>query len=41
MSGAARLKAVLCPINSDDQFEDYKDNCTLSLEEMLRPDPNE
>ena len=41
MTGKARLKAELCSVSEYDDYEDFKDKCTLTLNNMLEEDPSE
>ena len=41
MTGKARLKAKICALNFTDKYEDYKDSCTITTEQMLEGEPKE
>lgn len=41
MTGKARLRAKVCPVEINEKYEDFKDRCTYTTEEMLEVDPNE
>ena len=41
MTGKARLRAKLCPVNFTDKFDDYAKDCIFTQEEMLVEDPLE
>lgn len=41
MYGGARLQAKLCPVVEGDTYEQFKDTCTITQEELLHPEPDE
>jgi hypothetical protein len=41
MTGGTRMRAKLCAINEQDDYNDFKDTCKLTFEEMTVDDPTE